>query len=64
MAPPSEPAAPSRSGGVPATATAGVAGQEADNDVEEVDDAVDDGHDDRADAVENSHDGPTDGAEG
>ena len=41
-----------------------VAGEEADDDVEEGHDAVDDGHEDAADAVDDGHDGPTDGTEG
>jgi hypothetical protein len=48
---------------VAAVPAAGVAGQAADDDVEEADDAVDGGHDDAADAVDDGHDGPPDGAE-
>lgn len=46
-----------------ATAPAVVARQKADDHVDDPDDAVDDGHEDRADAVHDAHDGAADGAE-
>lgn len=64
MSPPPKPSALAGGGATVATATAaGVAGEEADDDAEEVDDAVDDGHDDVADAVDDGHDCAADGAE-
>lgn len=65
MPPPAEPAPPARRcpAGAVAPAAAGVAGQAADDDVEEGDDAADYGHDNAANAVDDSHDGPADSAE-
>ncbi|KAL2263144.1 hypothetical protein VTK26DRAFT_8042 [Humicola hyalothermophila] len=48
----------------PPAAAAGVTGQEADDDAEEVDDAVDHGRGDAADAADDGHDGAPDCAQG
>jgi hypothetical protein len=46
------------------TPAARVAGEEADDDAQEVDDAVNNGHDDVANAVDDGHDGSTNGPQG
>lgn len=54
---------PSTCGWHPFLAAAGIACQAADDDVQEGDNAVHDGHDDGANAVYHGHDGAADGAE-
>lgn len=63
MSAPTKSAAPTCRRSVTAAATTPLACQAAYDDVEERDDAVDNGHDDAADAVNDSHDGAANGAQ-
>jgi len=60
VASPSEASAAGRTGAMTSATAAGVASEEADDGVEDGDDAVDNGHDDGSDAVNNGHDGSAD----